>query len=150
MRRKTPTHHHHQRSPSFSGNASVTRKERFPQSTSGMLVVQLSKSPSAEFITEATEEHKAQMSMQESVFVHLSMEEEGILNVPAAKHLDDLQMFVRLFPYLNGNHRIEEIMYFEKLRRSQLLTLLDKFCDVLILCNYQDPATTFCGSHRVR
>ena len=115
-----------------------------------MLVAQLSKCPSAEFITEAREEHKAQMSMQESVFVHLSMEEECILNVPAAKHLDDLQMIVRLFPYFNGNHRIEEIMYFEKLRRSQLLTLLDKFCDVLILCYYQDPATTFCGSHRVR
>ena len=129
---------------------SLVSKERFTQSTSGMLVAQLSKSPLAEFITEATEEHKAQMSMQESVFVHFSMEEECILNVPAAKHLDDLQMFVRLFPYFNGNHLIEDIMYFEKLRRSQLLTLLDKFCDVLLLCNYQDPATTFCGSHKVR
>ena len=36
-----------------------------------MLVAQLSKSPSVEFITEATEEHKAQMFMQESMFVHL-------------------------------------------------------------------------------
>ena len=89
--------------------------------------------------------------MQESVFVHLSIEENCILDVPAAKHLDDLQIFVRLFPYFNGNHHhIEEIMYFENLR-PQLLTLLDKFCDVLILCNYQDPATTFCdGTHRVR
>ena len=117
-----------------------------------MLGAQLSKSPSAEFITEATEEHKAQMFMQESVFVHLSIEEkECILDVPAANHLDDLQMFVRLFPYFNGNHHIiEEILYFENLRRSQLLPLLDKFHDVIILCYYQDPATTFCGSHRVR
>ena len=46
-----------QRSPSFSGNASVTSKERFTQSTSVMLVAQLSKRHSAEFITEATEEH---------------------------------------------------------------------------------------------
>ena len=69
--------------------------------------------------------------------------------MPAAKHLDDIQMFVRLFSYFNGNHHIEE-MYFENLRRSQLLTLLDEFRDVLILCNDQDPATTFCGSHRVR
>ena len=115
-------------------------------------MAQLSKSPSysAEFITEAREEHKAQMFMQESVFAHLSIEEECILDVPATKHLDDLQMFVRLFPYFNGNHHIEEIMYFENLRRSPLLTLLDKFHDVLILCYYQDPATTFCGSHRVR
>ena len=89
--------------------------------------------------------------MQESVFVHLSIEEKGcILDVPAAKHLDDLQMFVRLFPYFNGNHHIEEIVYFENLRRPQLLTLQDKFRDVFILCNYRDPATTFCGSHRVR
>ena len=101
-----------QRSPSFSDNTSVTSEESFTLSTTGMLVAQLSKSPSAEFITEATEEHKAQMFMQESVFVHLSIEEEEcILNVPAAKHLDDLQMFVRLFPYFNGNHHIEEIMY---------------------------------------
>ena len=69
----------------------------------------------------------------------VSIEEECILDVPAAKHLDDLQMFVRLFPYFNGNHHIEEIMYFASLRRPQLLTLLDKFRDVLILCNYQDP-----------
>ena len=56
--------------------------------------------------------------MQESVFVHLSIEEkECILDVPAAKHLDDLQMFVRLFPYFNRNHHIEEIMCFENLRR---------------------------------
>ena len=52
--------------------------------------------------------------------------------MPAAQHLDDLQKFVRLFPYFNGNHHIEEIMYFENLRRSQLLTLLDKFRDVLM------------------
>ena len=52
------------------------------------------------------------MFMQESVFVHVSIEEKGyILNVPAAKHLDDLQMFVRLFPYFSGNHHTEEIMY---------------------------------------
>ena len=63
---------------------SVTSEESFTLSTPGMLVVQLSKSPSAEFITEATEEHKAQMFMQESVFVHLSIEEECILYVPAA------------------------------------------------------------------
>ena len=89
--------------------------------------------------------------MQESVFVYLSSEEkEFILDVPAASHLDDLQMFLRLFPYFNGNHHLEDIIYFENLRRPQLLTLLDKFCDFLILCNYQDPPTTFCCSHRVR
>ena len=88
-----------QRSPSFCDNASVTSEDSFTHSAPGMLVAQLSKSPSAEFITEAREEHKAQMLMQESVFVYLSMEEkECILNVSAAEHLDDLQTFVRMFP----------------------------------------------------
>ena len=60
----------------------------------------LSKRPSEEFITEATQEHQAQMFMQESVFVHLSIKKECILNVSAAKHLDDLQMFVRPFFFI--------------------------------------------------
>ena len=64
-----------------------------------MLVAQLSKSPSAEFIADASlasEENKAHWLMQEAVFAHLSTEEkECITNVPAAKHLDDLRMFVR-------------------------------------------------------
>ena len=56
------------------------------------------------------------MFMQESVFVRLSIEEkECILDVPAAKHLDDLQMFVRLFPYFNGNHQTEKNYGFLKL-----------------------------------
>ena len=115
-----------------------------------MLVAPLSKCPSAEFTTEATEDYKAQLFMQESVFVYLSVKEECILNVPAAKHQDDLQVFVRLFLYFNGNGHLEEIIYFENLRRSQLFTLQDKFHDILILCNYQYPPTTFCGSQKVR
>ena len=48
-----------QRSHSFSDNASIASEESFTLRTPGMLVAQLSKSPSAEFITETTEEHKA-------------------------------------------------------------------------------------------
>ena len=44
----------------------------------------------------------------------------------------------RLCPYFNGKHHIEEIMYYENVRRSQLLTLLDKFRDVLVMCQHQD------------
>lgn len=134
-----------QRSPSFSDAASVTSDESISLSTPGMLVAQLSKSPSSEFTTEsslATEEGKAYWIMQESVFSNLTQEEKDcILNVPAAKNLDDLRMFARLFPYFGGTSHIEEIMYFENLRRSQLLTLVEKFRDVLILCTYEDPAT---------
>ena len=54
------------------------------------------------------EEHKAQMfSSCRILCLFISIEEkECILDVPASKHLDDLQMFVRLFPYFNGNHHI--------------------------------------------
>ncbi|XP_045213441.1 GATOR complex protein NPRL3-like [Mercenaria mercenaria] len=134
-----------QRSPSFSDAASVTSDESITLSTPGMLVAQLSKSPSSEFTTESSlvsEENKMYWMMQESVFANLTAEEkECIINVPAAKNLDDLRMFARLFPYFGGRNHIEEIMYFENLRRSQLITLIEKFKDVLILCTYQDPAS---------
>jgi hypothetical protein len=51
--------------------------------------------------------------------------------------------FFRLSPYFNGKHHLEDIMYYENVRRSQLLTLLDKFRKVLITCTHQDPATAF-------
>lgn len=67
-------------------------------STPGMLVAQLSKSPSTEFTAESSvpsEENKVYWVMQES-FCSLSAEEkECIMNVPAAKNLDDLRMFAR-------------------------------------------------------
>ncbi|KAL4239681.1 Nitrogen permease regulator-like 3 [Mactra antiquata] len=135
-----------QRSPSFSDAASVTSDESVSLSTPGMLVAQLSKSPSSEFTAESSlttvtsEENKMFWIMQESVFSNLTGEEkECILHVPAAKNMDDLRMFARLFPYFCGKNHLEEIMYFENLRRSQLLTLIEKFKEVLILCTYQDP-----------
>ena len=62
--------------------------------------------------------------------------------------LDYSHFSYRLFPYFSGKNHIEEIMYFENLRRSQLLTLIEKFRDVLILCTYQDAATMFAGNLR--
>ncbi|XP_052791015.1 GATOR complex protein NPRL3-like [Mya arenaria] len=136
-----------QRSPSFSDAASVTSDESITLSTPGMLVAQMSKSPSTEFTVDGStsllsEESKAYWLMQESVFSDLSMEEKDcILKVPAAKNLDDLRMFARLFPYFCGKSHIEEVMYFENLRRSQLITLIEKFKEVLILCTYKDPVS---------
>ena len=91
-----------QRSPSLSDNTSVISEESFTLSTPGMLVAQLSKTNVHAGICVCSSYYRG---------------EECILDVPAAKHLDDLQMFVSLFPYFNGNHHIEEIMYFENLRR---------------------------------
>ena len=51
----------------------------------------------------------------------------------SAKHLEDPQLFGAILTFFNGNHQIDENMHFENLRRFQVLTLLDKFSDVLIL-----------------
>jgi hypothetical protein len=67
-------------------------------------------------------------------------EREAILRVPAARNLDDLKLFSRLCPYFNGKRHLEDIIYYENVRRSQLLALIDKFRDVLLTCQYEDSA----------
>lgn len=42
--------------------------------------------------------------------------------------------------YFRGEQHLEEIMYMENLTRSQVLQLLDKFRDVLITYETEDPA----------
>ena len=57
---------------------------------------------------------------------------------------DSKQRFLfRLTPYFRGNHHLEEVMYYENLRRSQLLTLIEKFRDVLFSCQHEDPVTLY-------
>ena len=55
---------------------------------------------------------------------------------------DDIILLERLcrLGYFNGEHHLEEIMYLENIRRSQLLKILDKFRDVLITSENEDPA----------
>ncbi|XP_064611275.1 GATOR1 complex protein NPRL3-like [Liolophura sinensis] len=107
----------------------------------------LAKSPSLEFGTNGallSDESGSDWRAREAVLCHLNKaEKDSILRVPAAKNPEDLKLFLRLRPYFNGKHHLEEIMYYENVRRSQLLTLLDKFRGVLITCSHQDPATAF-------
>lgn len=71
--------------------------------------------------------------------VGFSQEEiNAVLSTPAADNLDDIHMFAKLCHYFDGHHHIEDIMYYENLRRSQILTIIDKFRDVLITCQYED------------
>lgn len=70
-------------------------------------------------------------------------EKKSVLQVAAARDADDLKLFTRLTPYFRGNHHLEEVMYYESLTRSQLLTLIDKFRDVLFLCQHEDPVTLY-------
>ncbi|XP_055693349.1 GATOR complex protein NPRL3 [Lutzomyia longipalpis] len=69
-------------------------------------------------------------------------ERSAVRQVPASANIEDLALMVKLYQagYFKGNHHLEEIIYFENLRRSQLLQLLDKFKDVLIIYETEDPA----------
>uniref|UniRef100_A0A8D2HID8 GATOR complex protein NPRL3 n=1 Tax=Urocitellus parryii TaxID=9999 RepID=A0A8D2HID8_UROPR len=78
--------------------------------------------------------------MTESLLASLSEHERAaILSVPAAQNPEDLRMFARLLHYFRGHHHLEEIMYNENTRRSQLLMLFDKFRSVLVVTTHEDP-----------
>lgn len=65
----------------------------------------------------------------------------AVRRISAASNAEDLGLMVKLWQmgYFKGEHHLEEIMYFENLRRSQLLQLLDKFREVLIIYETEDP-----------
>ncbi|KAG9331330.1 hypothetical protein JZ751_019496 [Albula glossodonta] len=78
--------------------------------------------------------------MTETLLASLSEHERRvILSIPAAQNPEDLRMFARLLHYFRGRHHLEEIMYNENMRRSQLKTLFDKFHSVLVVTNHEDP-----------
>lgn len=67
---------------------------------------------------------------------------KNILKIPASKNPDDLKLLIRLIPYFDGKHHIEDIMFFENLERSQILILCDKFREALFTCHYEDVAVS--------
>ncbi|CAH1115368.1 unnamed protein product [Psylliodes chrysocephalus] len=80
---------------------------------------------------------------QEELLLDFPDEERtSIFKIPATNTPEDLKLFAKLCrkEYFQGNQHVEEIMYIENLRRSQLLQLLDKFRDVLITYETEDPA----------
>lgn len=79
---------------------------------------------------------------REELLLDFSDEERSaIFKVSNSNSDEDLKLFARLCRknYFQGNHHIEEIMFLENLSRSQLLQLLDKFRDVLITYETEDP-----------
>ncbi|XP_064625379.1 GATOR1 complex protein NPRL3-like [Lineus longissimus] len=100
-------------------------------------------SPETEAGMVVTEEMKANWRIQEMLGHLTGLQKQSLQAVPAASNPEDLKTFAKLSPYFNGKHHLEDIMYYENVRRSQLLTLLDKFRSVLITCTHQDPATSF-------
>lgn len=67
---------------------------------------------------------------------------KNVLAVPSSKNIDDLRLLLRLMPYFDGKHHVEDIMFFENLERSQVLILCDKFRDILYTCHYGDVAVS--------
>lgn len=57
--------------------------------------------------------------------------------------IQDIKMFSRLSKYFTGEYHLEEIMYMENVRRSQLFLLLDKFRDVLVTVEKEDADINF-------
>lgn len=116
----------------------------------------------AESIASIEDEDK----IKELIMAFQEPERNAIKELPAASNVEDLALMVKLWQagkctsskdrvilksfvicfivlfagYFKGEHHLEEIMYFENLRRSQLLQLLDKFRDVLIIYETEDPA----------
>ncbi|XP_069785241.1 GATOR1 complex protein NPRL3 isoform X2 [Narcine bancroftii] len=78
--------------------------------------------------------------LTENLLASLSDHERKVIqNIPAAQNPEDLRMLARLLHYFRGHHHLEEIMYNENMRRSVLLTLIDKFRSVLVVRNHEDP-----------
>uniref|UniRef100_A0A8C6TB98 GATOR complex protein NPRL3 n=1 Tax=Neogobius melanostomus TaxID=47308 RepID=A0A8C6TB98_9GOBI len=76
--------------------------------------------------------------MTETLLASLSEHErQVILNIPAAQTQRIYECL--LLHYFRGHHHLEEIMYNENMRRSQLKTLFDKFRSVLVVTNHEDP-----------
>ncbi|XP_055862989.1 GATOR complex protein NPRL3-like isoform X3 [Biomphalaria glabrata] len=140
-----PTTSNLDRATSMSDVASVNSEESGGQSTT-QYTSQLSKSPSHEANSDCSmlpEDSKLQWRMQDNLLNELKPGvKAAILRCPAAKNFEDLSLFAKLVPYFNGKHHLEEIMFYENLTRSQLVTLLEKFKDVLILSSHEALATT--------
>ena len=54
----------------------------------------------------------------------------------------ELAKFAEVAVYMNGKYHIEEIMYHLDLRRAQLLQIIDKFRDIVVRHEHEDPALT--------
>ena len=49
----------------------------------------------------------------------------------------------RLCRYFDGRHHLEEMMFYENVRRSQLLIILDKFYEILVVSHHEEPHISY-------
>ena len=91
----------------------------------------------ADDITNKTKENND----MDDILKNLSDEDrDAILSVPASKNPDELNVFIDLSKYFDGNHHLEEIMYHENIGRGALVQIIDKFRTILIKHEHEDPA----------
>lgn len=96
--------------------------------------------------------YSSSMASAEETYHNLNGEEQmalmNIMNTTLA-NADDFRLLMRLLKqgYLAGDHHIEEIMYLENIRRSELLQLLGKFKDLLVVVEMEDPTISNFYSH---
>lgn len=67
-------------------------------------------------------------------------DQEAILALSQDK--TELAKFAIVAVYMNGKYHIEEIMYHLDLRRAQLLQIIDRFRDIIVRHEHEDPALT--------
>jgi len=69
-----------------------------------------------------------------------STDRQAILDISTDK--EELAKFAKVAVYMNGKYHVEEIMYHMDLRRAQLLAFVDKFRDIIVRHEHEDPALT--------
>ncbi|CAD0197849.1 unnamed protein product [Chrysodeixis includens] len=93
-------------------------------------------------VAEAWRASCAAPSTQSLLHTFTPDERAALAAVPASNNTDDLLLLAQLHKkgYFRGEQHLEEIMFMENVSRSQLMQLLDKFKDVLITFETEDPA----------
>ncbi|XP_065653440.1 GATOR1 complex protein NPRL3-like [Hydra vulgaris] len=76
-----------------------------------------------------------------SIFSNFTVAEKmGFLQLVEVVDKEDLVFFLNMSKYFRGEHHLEDIMYYENVPRSKLLTLIDKFRSMLLTVDHEDSA----------
>ncbi|VDO92880.1 unnamed protein product [Soboliphyme baturini] len=88
--------------------------------------------------------HPEESFIISSLVKHLRNQEEicTVLQHPASASLDNLKSFAKLLPYFDGRYHLEEIMYFENMRRCELLRIISSYQSILYTCSHEDDLST--------
>ena len=66
------------------------------------------------------------------------VELKSVLKCPSAQDLNDLSSFNSLVKYFRGKHSIFDIAHYEQIPRTYILTVVDKFSEILVTATIPD------------